>query len=173
MGARYSRIRRASRLAAAALKLADYYDPTKPKPSYPSRQQPRPAYIPVYFKPFSFDLDTTQVMRSTTQEVNGWQSFSGAIGARAKIALAAGEVLFFVEGFKPARVTVTTGVQPSGTPETSQVTGLRYLKYGGTSVSVPFGKTGTETAAEAYTAVKAALTLDTRRVSIRPERVSV
>lgn len=173
MGARYSRLRRAARLAAAATKLADYYDPTKPKPSYPSRSQPRPAYIPIYFKPFSFELAATQVMRSTAQETGGWGAYSTAIGARAKNTLAANETVFFVEGFKPARVTVTSGVEDTGVEEFSKVTGLRYLKYGGTSVSVPFGKMGTEAAAEAYSAVKAALTAARRRVSIRPERVSV
>jgi hypothetical protein len=60
--------------------------------------------------------------------------------------------------FKAARVMVVSGRSAQGTSKTSAVTGMKYLSYGGTSTSFPFGrKNETDTQQAGFDAIRAQL----------------
>ena len=96
---------------------------------------------------FLINLATTQLVRVTAAvpSVSSYQSKS-ELASRVKTAVGSGNTTIKPEGFSAARVIITSGRSASGTPKTSAVTGAKYLDYGGTSTSIPFGrKDGTDT----------------------------
>jgi hypothetical protein len=98
--------------------------------------------IKVYLKPFTKSPATTQFIEGTAN-----QALHTALGTPANTyapkTLGTNDTSEKYSGFKPARVVKRTGVSSTGVRAVSQRTKLPYLKYGGTSSSIAFGKGGT------------------------------
>lgn len=109
--------------------------------NYPSRSGNRPPMQRVFVKLFGFELPAATLL---VQKVNSqrWESVKDFFNLYTKEALATegtAEVPLEVRGIRAPRVVVTTGRSGTGTSQTSELTGLPYKSYGGTSVSVPYG----------------------------------
>lgn len=119
----------------------------------------RPEKIALYLNPFSLELAATQRLKASA-EAPSWARVTGvaAVTSRVSSALPTNGVALPIKKFKAARVVVKTGQTSTGTIKNSHITGLSYKDYGGSSFSIPFGKsTDSETELQAMAAIKAAL----------------
>lgn len=119
----------------------------------------KPDRIELYIRSFNYDLPGTVSVRVGTS-APAWNALKGVgpIGARTKETLAGTATSIKPGGFKPARVSFTTGLAPQGTNTPSKRTGLIYKDYGGSTATAPFGKsTDTDTYADGVTAIRGAL----------------
>lgn len=94
----------------------------------------------LFVQPFTLQLganDRLQVSASRT----AWTEYTAAFGTHTTTSAGTGNVSFKIRGFRPAKVNIVTGRSTANrTVATSKVTKAKYLSYGGTSRSVPFGK---------------------------------
>jgi hypothetical protein len=136
----------------------------------------RPDRVLLYLKPYNVDLGTDAELVSSALEPS-WNQLRGLTGVSTRVSNVgtANTVGVKLRSAKPARVHVTTGLVAQGTVDTSQLTGLKYLKYGGTGASIPFGRSsGTDTMGDGYTQIKnsAIATFGARtRVSLSEEQI--
>lgn len=88
--------------------------------------------------PFSFDTAVGTFALVTTTD-RSWAALSTAIGTQADSTpdAAASQK---ISGFRPAKVLYFMSASRSVSIETSERTGLRYLKYAGSNYSSPFGR---------------------------------
>jgi hypothetical protein len=139
-GTRYLGILRGNDAPAKA-RLLQYFNGDI-KPTYPDRQGNRPTQIPVYLDPFGIPLTAPgKLVQNVTDStftdvikgfVTGFVSAAGPATVTDRITL---------PGLLTCRAAITTGRSTGeGTTETSKITGNRYKKYGGKTVSVPFGE---------------------------------
>jgi hypothetical protein len=157
MGQRYSRILEAAKLAPQLEAFLDYQKNAARRGTRVGQGEPRPKSNPLYIKPFNIPLADTQKVRVTAAipTIAAYGSNS-EIASRTDAEPGAGVTLIKPEGFSAARVVITSGRSANGTPKTSAVTKAKYLSYGGTSTSIPFGrKNATETLTAAFEAIKA------------------
>ena len=116
---------------------------------------PKPPQIELYVQPFALDLDIEQYIKvnATQDRWNTWGS-QFANYAKATLNTGGGEVSLKLRGVRPARMVIKTGISTTKTVVTAKTTKRKYVTYGGTSGSIPFGKNGTETEVEAFQALK-------------------
>jgi len=169
--ARFSRVLRGQRGQAAKTRYINYLEALDIEPDIGSRG-PRPPEIPLYLTPFGVDLGNELVLEAKAV-TTAYNALNGPItAARIKNAVPNGLQALKIRGVRAARVSVTSGLQATGTVATSKLTGLKYANYGGTSQSCPFGRgTATEKEADAFAAIKAALPNTYRRVYLIEERI--
>jgi hypothetical protein len=127
----------------------------------------------LFIDPFNIALAAGQVVPTSAAEPT-WTKYNAAMGAHTGATAPGDENLIVkVAEFTPARVVIATGRSNTGVAKTSKVTGLKYLDYGGTSTSVPFGRaTAAETMTAAFDAIKTAIVAQTAgaRVTLTPEK---
>jgi hypothetical protein len=119
--------------------------------------KPKPEQIALYIKPFGIDLATDQYLR-----VNGtkgrWDTFKSVFSNRTKETITAGQVELDLNGMRPAKVVVKTGLSTTLRVVTAKTTKRKYATYGGEAGSIPLGQnTAAETEFAAFQAVKIAL----------------
>lgn len=132
---------------------------------------PKPPQQELFVKPFALDFDVDQYIKvSGTQD--RWNTWGAQFANYTKATLntGGGEYSLKIRGVRPARVIVKTGISTTKTVVTAKTTKRKYITYGGTAGSIPFGKNGTDSEVEAYqnliTAVKATgFNAQTMRVS--------
>lgn len=137
-GSRYLSILRGKKGQAAKTQLLSYLDGTR-QVSYPSRNGDRPAKTIVWVVPFGIPLSAGVKLAQTVNSaefptVEPWVSdFTDktAPADPSKLQL---------PGIVSPRAAITTGRSSAGTTDTSKLSGLQYKKYGGKTVSVPFGE---------------------------------
>jgi hypothetical protein len=149
-GTRYLKILRGNDQPAKT-RLMQYFN-GEIKPTYPERQGNRPASQLLWLDPIGLPLGDGAKL---AQEVNSQTYPNVATYVDGFVATAAPAVddRIIVPGLLTARAAITTGRSAAaGTNETSKITGRQYRKYGGTTVSVPFGA-GATTALQSEDAV--------------------
>jgi hypothetical protein len=155
-GQRYSRTLEAAKLYSAVDNYIKYITDSSKRGARVGSGQPRKKSISVFVRPFALDLPAATIVRQTSAEA-AYNSYQGNLAGAVTNAAGSNTVLR-LEGFRAARLVVTTG-RGNGVPETSKVTGLKYLKYGGSSTSLAFGKkaSGTDGVLDIFNAAKLAI----------------
>lgn len=117
----------------------------------------RPPQTQLYIKPFSLSLDTDQYLEANGTSAR-WATFGAAFNNYTKDTLntGGGEISLNLK-FRPAKVTVKTGMSTSKTVTTAATTKRKYVTYGGEAGSVPFGKNTTDLELDVYNTIKTAI----------------
>jgi hypothetical protein len=170
---RMYRVLRGERGAAAKTKFLDYLQRLTPETSGVGTRGNRPASVQVYVVPFGQDFGANNYLRASAL-TPAIAALRGAVGTHAKESITAGtDNALRLRGVHAARVSATSGLATQGTSKTSKLTGLHYASYGGTSKSMPFGKTSrtaTETQEDVFEVIKAGLG-GFSRVHLIPEKI--
>lgn len=174
---RYSKILQAARYYAAIDNYIQYITDATKRGQNVGNGSPRVASIKLYVRPFTEDLPIGQMVE-TSGAAPTWAARSAQFGTHTDPTAPTGEgLLIKLKGFSAARAIITTGRSATGIAKTSKVTGMKYLSYGGTSTSVPFGaKNDTETEASAAGEIEALIlpTLGANdSVKFQPEKYSI
>lgn len=179
MSTRFSDIKRGQKLATALTNYTNYLQNAATRPSNIGQQGPRDLSVEIYLKPFTQDVAADEVLlarcsaASQTAMLATMDTITGAmvdttIGANSLVA---------IPGFSASRAIMFMNATRSVAVETSDVTGLKYLKYNGTRYSVPFGATAdTDDEMDVFLEIKAALlaansTAETLRVNLSREKI--
>ena len=116
----------------------------------------RPETTALYVRPFSVELPDSVYAKVSggkdfwTQQKTNFDTYT-----TDTLDTATGEDAIKLKGFRPAKLSIKTGINPTGEVKTSNVTKMKYLKYGGTSQSLPFGNKATITAeGDAFEAIR-------------------
>ncbi|NJL39816.1 MAG: hypothetical protein HC899_26005 [Leptolyngbyaceae cyanobacterium SM1_4_3] len=168
MSRRYSRIRQGAILNAALNRYIQHLTDIDRTPNVGGGRDRSPT-IELSIEPFGFEIDAGVGIRGTTTQ-RSRTIMSSAVGTRA-ITPTAGSAVQRIPGFKPSRAVLFVGTGAS-TVATSNITGLRYLKYGGENYSHAFGKsTATDAEFDAFSEIRTALIAggSNRRVSYQAE----
>lgn len=167
MARRYSNIRQGAILNAALNRYVQYLTDIDRVPNVGGGRERSPTVV-LSLEPFGFDIAAGTGVRATTTQ-RSRQVMQAGIGTRA-IAPAAGATNQRIPGFKAAKAVLFLGTGAS-TVATSQITGLRYLKYGGESYSHPFGRAAAGDAEyDAFSEIQTALGGANRRISYQAEQ---
>lgn len=163
MADRYSDILRAAQLKKALDNYIKYISAETDRQPNIGKGKARPALKTLYIRPFG----TTLVAKQFAQ-VSGNQTFWDNNKAKftdyAQDALATGatpETALKLKGFRAARLSYKTNIDTTGKEKTSNVTKMKYLSYGGTSSSIPFGNKETSvTESAAFETLKGKFTVN-------------
>lgn len=141
---RFSRIRQGARLGAAQTRYVQWLQASATRPQRIGQGTARGPQTTIYLEPFGRSMPTATLAAAKVSN-EARTIMSTAIGLRAVTTAPTGGGQR-MPGFTPAKVVlfVRTG---NGTVATSEITGLQYLKYTGSSYSHAFGR-GTSTALE-------------------------
>ncbi|HEY9653644.1 MAG TPA: hypothetical protein V6C95_23485 [Coleofasciculaceae cyanobacterium] len=102
--------------------------------------QPRPASIKLYITPFAVPLPTGQLAEQSAS-APAWNTYSSKFATYTTATRPATDAnVIQVRDYTAPRVQIKTGIGSAGVVKTSAQTGRKYLSYGGTSTSIPFGK---------------------------------
>ncbi|MCP2727346.1 hypothetical protein [Limnofasciculus baicalensis] len=139
-GRRNSRIIGAARLKGAVDKYLDYFVNTARQGARVGTGKPRLPSKDLFIVPFGQKVATGQQVRQTAAEPS-WTKYKTDFSTYTDDTPPTGDGnILRPANYKAARVVIITGRSDTGVPATSNVTGLKYLKYGGTSTGIPFGK---------------------------------
>ena len=169
MARRYSNIRQGAILNAALNRYIQHLTDVDRTPNVGGGRDRSPT-IELALTPFGFDIDAGTAVRGTTTQ-RSRTLMQSAVGARG-ITPTTGIINQRIPGFKPARAVLFVGTGAS-TVATSEITGLRYLKYGGESYSHAFGQNAsTDQEFDAFSEIRTALLAGgaNRRVSYQAEQ---
>lgn len=139
MSKHYSRILQAARYQAALNAYVEYVTGKAERQPNIGTKGNRPAQTTLYITPFSLTLGPTDKIQCGANET-AWNANEGAFGSHVVATLPAGDVAFKIRGFKPAKVVIVTGRSAQGKVTPSHITKQKYLSYGGTTRTIPFGK---------------------------------
>ncbi|RUT08423.1 hypothetical protein DSM106972_015910 [Dulcicalothrix desertica PCC 7102] len=172
---KYSRILQAAKYYSAVDNYIKYITDASKRGGRVGTGDPRPKSKKYFIDPFGIKLGAGQVVPVTSSEP-AFTAYSADIAGRFQATEANEDNIIPVRSYRAARAIITTGRTTSGTAKTSRVTGLKYLSYGGKSISVAFGrKNETEEFAAAAAEVKAAIQTRVAGaiVTISPEVVPI
>ncbi len=168
MSRRFSRIREASYLNQAVDNYINWLQTAATRPRNVGGGADRPPSVELAIEPFGFTMPASTAVRATATTAARTQMGTG-IGTFATVP-GGGITLQRIPGYKAARVSLFIGTG-SSTVATSEITGLRYLKYGGNSYSHPFGQNvATDLEYDVFTQIRTALAGSNRRISYTPEQ---
>lgn len=130
---------RGLRGATARQRLLDYYSGQLEVEDNVGQGGARPPSKVVYLDPFSIPLAADHIMRDSCS-TEAWSQLSGLGSTSSHVQEAAGaNTPVDVKSYKAPRIVRIT-LDATGVREVSKITGLPYLKYDHTSLSIPFGK---------------------------------
>ncbi|MBE9137666.1 hypothetical protein IQ254_10640 [Nodosilinea sp. LEGE 07088] len=181
MGNRYSDIKRAARLQTGLNNYINHLQTLGTRPSRIGTQGARNLDVTLYFQPFTASVATDEYVagRCTTASDTKLRAIvNGADDAAVTNTLGA-NTLINLPKFRGARVVYFENATRSVNVETSDVTGLQYLKYAGERFSIPFGaQTATADQQDAFLSAKAAIlaanaSAAVKRVSLSREFIGV
>lgn len=152
MTRRYSRILGAAKYYSAIDNYIKYITDASKRGQNVGQGKKRPESTKLYIDPFDVKMAAGQraVASGALPTWNQYKSIAAVSNRVTDQAPADTDLIITPEGWKAARISIKTGISDNGIVKTSKVTGLKYLSYGGTSSSLPFGRndeTETETAA--------------------------
>lgn len=167
MARRFSRIKQASYLNQAVDNYINYLQTAATRPRNVGGGQPRPPQIALAIEPFTVATAADENYLAYASQPARSQ-MSSSIGTSA-IEVGGAVNAKKVAGWSPARITMFVGTGTSAVA-TSAITGLRYLKYNGSSYSHPFGKAAaTDSEYDKFLAIRAVLAGNNRRFSLKSE----
>jgi hypothetical protein len=178
---RYSDIKRAARLKTGLDNYITYLQTAGTRPSRIGTQGARNLNVTLYIQPFTVTVAADEYVsgRCTTESDTKLRTVvNGANDAAVTNTLGA-NTLIQLPKFRPARVLYFENSTRSVAVETSDVTGLQYLKYAGERFSIPFGaQAATSDQTDAFLAAKAAILAANgaaaiKRVSLSREYVGI
>lgn len=156
-GRRYSRIVQSARYYSAIDNYLKYIQDSTKKGQNVGKGKKRPPSKKLFVEPFSINLVENQ-FASVSGSEDAWNAYGAQFAGYTKAVLSANtQEACDIEGFRPARVIIKTGITDTKTVKTSAVTGMKYLSYGGVSTSLPFGRKATEQESDAFAALAAAI----------------
>jgi hypothetical protein len=168
-------LREAIRTAATLERyIQNIRDSATEQPNLNSRG-PRSRTRQVAVVPFSFDMPANTFALVTTTD-RSWTAMSAALTNFADDTIGSLDVQK-VSGLTPAKILYFQAASRSVSIETSERTGLRYLKYAGNNYSAPFGRgtDGTQDQYDVFTEIRNELLpsgyTGIRRVSHSVERM--
>ena len=157
---RYSRIKEAAKLQDALTNYHNYLQSqltANPPTGSPTN---RGEYTPLYAKPFAYDLGANPRVRESAL-AQSWTDYKTHFANRTNETAPSPADLIRIRNYKLPRVSIYKQYQQTGTYNTSQVTNLTYINYGGKTVTVPFGQDTTagtpEKVSVAFNAIRTAL----------------
>lgn len=157
MANKMGRIFSASRYAGALDAYIDYIKNMDRRGARVGEGDPRPPKQDLWIEPFGMKLATDILVKTRSSEPS-WVSIGPALATRTIAALPGGKTELTLKGYKPPRVILKTGITATGVKKISNRTKMKYLSYGGKSLSAPFGRaSGTDTIALAFTAIRTSL----------------
>jgi hypothetical protein len=161
MADRYSDILKGARLKKALDNYIKYLSGEVDRQPNIGNGTPRPAGTTLYVSPFATKLATKQYAQVSGSEAF-WTANKTKFGTHTKDSIdgGSGETALKLKGYRAARVSYKTNIGQKGTPETSNATKMKYLSYGGTYSSAPFGQKTTETENAAYTDIAGNFTVN-------------
>lgn len=139
------------------------YEAYLANPSLAAQDHPllnRPKSVPLYLTPFGLTVPAGIFVKASAFDpvVTEYVSFVNTGGTRVKQTLAATDNAYKFYHYHAPRVSIRTGRAATGTRVQSKTSGLPYKRYGGTSRSIPFGRsTANETQDHAFLAIKTAI----------------
>jgi hypothetical protein len=176
---RYSDIKRGAKLKVG---LDNYINHLQTMGTRPSRIGTRGAMNldeTLFVQPFTVTVGINEYLQSrctTGSKTKLLTIVNGADDAAVADNLGANDLISLPK-FRPARVVYFENATRSVSVQTSDVTGLQYLKYAGERFSLPFGaQTAAADQTDAFLAAKAAIltanaAADIKRVSLSREYV--
>lgn len=161
---------RGLRGATARQRLLDYYAGQLEVDDNVGQGTARAASQVLYLEPFSVPLATAHVMRESAL-LPAWQTLSVIAPTQSHVTATLGaNTAVDLRSYKAPRITRIT-LDATGARQVSRITGLPYLKYDNTSMSIPFGRaTAGDTIAEVASDLIAAYTSGTHKARLIPER---
>jgi hypothetical protein len=147
---------------------------TERQPQIGTKQPRQPSQV-LYVNPFSLNIGTADTIKVSADRT-AWDTHEGAFGTHTLAALPSGDVGLSIKNFRAARVSIVTGRSNAArTVKESHITKTKYLNYGGTSRSIPFGKTSAgsaETEVTVFQTIKTSLAPvgSTLKVYLAPEK---
>lgn len=161
---------RGLRGAAARQRLLDYYAGQLEVDDNVGQGPARPARQLLYLTPFSVPLATDHLMRDSSS-VPAWTAVNAISPTQSHVSDDLGtKTAVDLKSYKAPRITRIT-LDATGERAVSKVTGLPYLKYGNTSLSIPFGKAiAADTVASVASALISAYSNATHKARLTPER---
>jgi hypothetical protein len=163
MADRYSDILRGSQLKKALDNYLKYLAGETDRQPNIGKGKARPALIALYVRPFGTALATKQFAKVSGDETF-WKNNKPKFKDYTQDELLTGtpdETSLKLKGFRPARLSYKTNIGTTGTEKTSNVTKMKYLSYGGTSSSAPFGNKATSVSeGAAFEALKKEFTVN-------------
>jgi hypothetical protein len=173
MARKYSRILQAAKYYSAIDNYIKYITDASKRGQNVGEGIARAASQILYLEPFGIKLgDNVQAHVSGAKPT--WDTHKLKFAGRTFDTVAASDTPVKLDGFRAARVVITTGRQTTGTRKVSKVTGMAYLDYKGKSTSLPFGrKSTTETEEAAFSEIKADLiqAVPGALVTLQPEKL--
>jgi hypothetical protein len=144
MADRYGDILRGARLKVALDNYIKYLSGEVSRQPNIGKGKPRAENTELYVHPFGTTLASKQsVLVSGNKAFWGTHKSKFANYTADAIVTENGETSLKLKGFRAARASYKTGISPTGKEATSNATKMKYLKYGGTSTSIPFGNSAT------------------------------
>ena len=147
MATRFQNVLRGARGVAARDKYLAYLTGISTRPNKIGTKGNRPPSIKLYIQPFSIDLGaTTYVEVSALQTATSAMQGTAAVTSHVKLAAAvpvATNTRLKLSSFTSARLIRKTQSSAQGVAKKSDLTGLDYLRYASTSLSIPFGRKNT------------------------------
>lgn len=146
---RYSRILESAKYFSAIDNYIKYITDSTKRGSRVGKGKKRPASQELYIIPFGRTLVSNESDPTKNQVVlvrgakPTWDRVKNQpeVSARVKaIAPADAGLIVKLSEYRAPRVNIITGRSANGVEKTSAVTGMKYLSYGGTSTSFPFGR---------------------------------
>jgi hypothetical protein len=173
MARKYSRILQAAKYYSAIDNYIKYITDASKRGQNVGEGTARAASQILYLEPFGIKLgDDVQAQVSGSSPT--WEAHKLKFAGYTFNTIGATDTPVKLDGFRAARVVITTGRQTTGTRKVSKVTGMAYLDYKGKSTSLPFGrKTATDTQESAFSAIKAELiqAVPGALVTLQPEKI--
>lgn len=145
-GSRYLSILRGKKGQAAKTQLLGYLDGSR-QVSYPARSKDRPVRTILWVVPFGIPVSAGVKLAQYANSV-GYPTVDQFVASYVDATAPTTDKQLILRGLTAPRAAITTGRSTAGTSDTSKLTGLQYKKYGGTTVSVPFGEGATATEKE-------------------------
>jgi hypothetical protein len=137
-GTRYLSILRGKKGQAAKTQLLGYLEGTR-QVSYPSRTGDRPTKEVLWLVPFGIPV-TTGVKLAQYVNSGRYATDAAYVAGFVDNAVPAVGSRLILPGIRSPRAAITTGRSGTGTSDISKLSGLAYKKYGGATVSIPFGE---------------------------------
>jgi hypothetical protein len=140
-GSRYLSILRGKRGQAAKTQLLSYLDGSR-QVSYPARAGDRPQPKILWVIPFGIPVSAGAKLAQKVNSI-GYTSIDKFITPYTDTTAPTADKQLILRGILAPRAAITTGRLATGTTDTSKLSGLQYKKYGGKTVSAPFGEGAT------------------------------
>lgn len=181
MGRRFSDVKRGAKLNTALNNYINYLQTAGTRPSRIGTQGPRNLSVYLYIQPFTVTVAADEYLqaRCTPDSDTKLRAIVNGVSDAAVTNTLGANTVITLPKFKAARIVYFENSTRSVSVQSSDVTGLQYLKYNGERFSIPFGaQAAANDQTDAFLQAKAAIlaanaAAAVKRVSLTREYVGV